>query len=193
MYLEDDFFSSVSVSQSSQSVRLTLWEPTDCSTPGFPVYHQLPELAQLMSIESVTPSNHLILCHPFSSDLQSFPASGSFQMSQFFASGGQSIGASASPSVLPMNIPDGFPLGLTDLIFLQSKGLSRVFSNPTVQKHQFFDTHLSLWSNSVLLCGKWAFQNSYLRVSILDFNFLTFSPNFSFFHSKNWHFIQAGQ
>ena len=193
MYLEDDFFSSVSVSQSSQSVRLTLWEPMDCSTPGFPVYHQLPELAQLMSIESVTPSNHLILCHPFSSNFQSFPASGSFQMSQFFASGGQSIGASASPSVLPMNIPDGFPLGLTDLIFLQSKGLSRVFSSPTVQKHQFFDTHLSLWSNSVLLCGKWAFQNSYLRVSILDFNFLTFSPNFSFFHSKNWHFIQVGQ
>ena len=193
MYLEDDFFSSVSVSQSSQSVRLTLWEPTDCSTPGFPVYHQLPELAQLMSIESVTPSNHLILCHPFSSDLQSFPASGSFQMSQFFASGGQSIGASASPSVLPMNIPDGFPLGLTGWISLQSKRLSRVFSNPTVQKHQFFDTHLSLWSNSFLLCGKWAFQNSYLRVSILDFNFLTFSPNFSFFHSKNWHFIQAGQ
>ena len=193
MYLEDDFFSSVSVSQSSPSVRLTLWEPMDCSTPGFPVYHQLPELAQLMSIESVTPSNHLILCHPFSSNFQSFPASGSFQMSQFFASGGQSIGASASPSVLPMNIPDGFPLGLTDLIFLQSKGLSRVFSSPTVQKHQFFDTHLSLWSNSVLLCGKWAFQNSYLRVSILDFNFLTFSPNFSFFHSKNWHFIQVGQ
>ena len=150
-------------------------------------------LLKLMSIESVTPFNHLILCHPFSSHLQSFPASESFPMSQLFISGGQSIGASASPSVLLMNIPNWFPLGLTDLIFLQSKGLSRVFSNPTVQKHQFFDTHLSLWSNSFLLCGKWAFQNSYLRVSILDFNFLTFSPSFSFFHSKNWCFIQAGQ
>ena len=150
-------------------------------------------LLKLMSIESVTPFNHLILCHPFSSHLQSFPASKSFPMSQLFISGGQSIGASASPSVLLMNIPNWFPLGLTDLIFLQSKGLSRVFSNPTVQKHQFFDTHLSLWSNSFLLCGKWAFQNSYLRVSILDFNFLTFSPSFSFFHSKNWCFIQAGQ
>ena len=75
---------------------------------------------------------------PFSSCLRSFPASGSFQMSQFFASGGQSIGVSVSPSVLPMNIQDWFPLGLTGLISLQSKGLSRVFSNTTVQKHQFF-------------------------------------------------------
>ena len=79
---------------------------------------------------------------PFSSCLQSFPASGSFPMSQFFASGGQSTGASASPSVLPMNIQDWFPLGMTGLISLQSKGLSTVFSNTTVQKHQFFDTQL---------------------------------------------------
>ena len=71
----------------------------------------------------------------FSSRLQSFPVSGSFLMSQFFTSDGQSIGASASASVLPMNIQDWFPLGLTGLIFLQSKGLSRVFSNTTVQKH----------------------------------------------------------
>ena len=84
---------------------------------------------------------------PFSSRLQSFPVSGSFLMSQFFASGGQSIGVSASASVIPMNIQDWFPLGLTGLI-LQSKGLSRVFSNTTVQKHQFFSTDLSLWSNS---------------------------------------------
>ena len=77
---------------------------------------------------------------PFSSCLQSFPASGSFLMSWLFASGGQSIGASASPSVLPMNIQDWFPLGLTDLISLQAEGLSRVFSNTTVQKHQFFGT-----------------------------------------------------
>ena len=75
---------------------------------------------------------------PFSSHLQSFPASGSFPISQFFASGGQSIGASASASVLPMNIQDWPPLGRTGWISLQSKGLSRVFSNTTVQKHQLF-------------------------------------------------------
>ena len=81
---------------------------------------------------------------PFSSCLQSCPASGSFQMSQLFASGGQSIGVSASASVLPMNIQYWFPLGLTGWISLQSKGLSRVFSNTTVQKHQFFSAQLSL-------------------------------------------------
>ena len=81
---------------------------------------------------------------PFSSHLQFFPESGSFQMSQFFASGDQSIGVSASPSVLPMNIQDWFPLGWVGWISLQSKGLSRVFSNTTVQKHQFFGTQLSL-------------------------------------------------
>ena len=85
---------------------------------------------------------------PFSSCLQSFPASGSFPMSQFFASVYQSIGASASASVLPMNIQDWFPLGLTDWISLQFKGLSRVFSNAIVQRHQFFGAQLSLWSNT---------------------------------------------
>ena len=84
---------------------------------------------------------------PFSSHLQSFPASGSFQMSQF-TSGGKSIGVSASASVLPMNIQDWFPLGWAGWISLQSKGLSRVFSNTTVQKYQFFSAQLSLWSNS---------------------------------------------
>ena len=91
-------------------------------------------------------------CHPiistsvihFSSCLQSFPESVSFQMSQFFASGGQSIGVSASTSVLPKNIQDWFPLGWTGWISLQSKGLSRVFSNTTVQKHQFLSAQLSL-------------------------------------------------
>ena len=94
-------------------------------------------------------------CHPTisssvisSSCLQSFPTSGSFLVGQFFSSGGQSIGVSASASVLPMNIQDWFPLGLTGCISLQSKGLSRVFSNTTVQKHQFFGTQLSLQSNS---------------------------------------------
>ena len=100
------------------------------------------------STESVMPSNHLILCCPLSSRLQSFPASGSFQMSQFFASGGQSIGVSASASVLPMNIQDWFSLGRTGWISLQSKGLPRVFANTTVQKRQFFGVQLSLQSNS---------------------------------------------
>ena len=85
---------------------------------------------------------------PFSSCLQSFPASGSFPVSQFFTSGGQSIGVLASASVLPMNIQGWFPLGWTGWISWQSKGLSRVFSNTTVQKHPFFSTQLSSQSNS---------------------------------------------
>ena len=85
---------------------------------------------------------------PFSSCPQSFPASGSFQMSQLFPSGGQSIGVSASTSVLPMNTQGWSPLGWTGWISLQSKGLSRVFSNTTVQKHQFFSAQLSSQSNS---------------------------------------------
>ena len=101
-------------------------------------------------------------CHPtisscvtrFSSCLQSFPASGSFPVSQLFASGGQSIETSASASVLPMNIQGWFPLGLTGLISLQSKGFSRVFSNTTVEKHQFFSAQPSIWSNSHMLQPK---------------------------------------
>ena len=103
-------------------------------------------LLKLMSIEGVMPSNHLI---PFSSCLQSFPVSGSFLMSQLFASGGQSIGVSASASVLPMNAQDWFLWGLTGLISFQSKRLSRVFSSTTVWKHQFFSTQPSLWFNSL--------------------------------------------
>ena len=99
-------------------------------------------LLKLMSIESVIPSNSLILIISFSFCLQSFPASGSFPMSQFYSSGGQTIGASAS--VLPMNIQDWFPLGFTGWISLHSKGLLRVFSKTTVQKHQFFGAQLSL-------------------------------------------------
>ena len=101
-----------------------------------------------MSIESVMPSTCLILRRPFSSCPQSFPASGSFQMSQLFASGGQSIAVSASTSVCPMNTQDWSPLGWTGWISLQSKGLSRVFSNTTVQKHQFSSAQLSSQSNS---------------------------------------------
>ena len=92
-------------------------------------------LLKLMSIESVMPSNHLILCHPLLLLPSIFPSIR--EISQFFASGNQSIWASASASVLPMNIQDWFLLGFTGLISLQSKGLSRVFSNTTVQKHQF--------------------------------------------------------
>ena len=121
----------------------TFCDPMDCSTPGLPITNSW-SLLKLMSIESVMPSNHLILCHPFSSHLQSFPASGAFQMSQLFTSGDQSIGVSASASILPVNIQDWFPLGWTGWISLQSKGLSRVFSNTIVQEHQFFCTQLSL-------------------------------------------------
>ena len=91
---------------------------------------------------------------PFFSCPQSFPASGSFQMSQLFTSGGQSIGFSSSTSVLPMNIQGWFSLGLTGLISLQSSGFSRVFSSPTIQKHQFFSTQPSIWSNSHIHTGK---------------------------------------
>ena len=102
----------------------------------------------LMSIELVIPSNISSSVVSFSSCPQSFPASGFFLMSHLFASGRQSIGVSASASVLPENIQDWFPLGLTGLISLQPKGLSRVFSNTTVQKYQFFGSQPSLWSNS---------------------------------------------
>ena len=104
-------------------------------------------------------------CHPTSSPsvvpsscLQSFPASGSFLTSQFFASDGQSTGASASASVLPMNIQDWFPLGWTDLISLQSKGLSKVFSSTTIQNHHFFSAQPSLWSNHSWLLEKHRFD-----------------------------------
>ena len=97
-----------------------------------------------MFIELVMPSIHLILCRPLLLLSSNFPSIRSFQMSQFFASGGQSIGLSASTSVFPMNIQDWFPLGCTRWSSLLFKGPSRVFSNTTVQKHQFFSTQLSL-------------------------------------------------
>ena len=104
-------------------------------------------LLKLMSIESMMLSNHLILCRPLL--LPSiFPSIRFFSNEHLFASGGQSTGASASASVLSINIQGLFPLGLTSLIFLLSKGLSRVFYSTTIQKHQFFDAKPSLWSNS---------------------------------------------
>ena len=104
-------------------------------------------LLKLMSIESVMPSNHLILCRPLLLLPPSFPASGSFPVSQFFTSGGQSTGVSALTSFLPKNTQDWSPLEYTGWISLQFKGLSRVFSNTTVQKHQFFASQLSSQSN----------------------------------------------
>ena len=123
--------------------------PMNCSMPGLPCPSPTPKVHP-------NPCPLSWRCHPtisssvipFSSCPQSFPASGSFEMSQLFPSGGQSIGVSASASVLPMNIQDWFPLGWTGWISLQSKGLSRVFPNITVQKHQFFNAQLSLLSNS---------------------------------------------
>ena len=104
-------------------------------------------LLKFMFIQLVMPSNHLILVTCFFSCSQTFPAKGSFPMSWLFTSGGQRIGASASASVFPMNIQSWFTLGLTALISLLFKGLSRVF-HTTGQKHQFFSAQLSLWSNS---------------------------------------------
>ena len=115
----------------------SLCDPTDCSTPGFPVHQQLPELTQTHVHPTSSSSVVSFSC------LQSFPESGSCLRSQFFASGGQSIGVAAS-SVLQMNIQDLSSLGWTGWISLQSKGLSRVFSNITVQKHQFFGAQLYL-------------------------------------------------
>ena len=127
----------------------------DCSMPGFPVLHLLPELVQTHVYwvsDAIQPSNPL-----------SFPSSPAFHlcqhqslpMSQPFASGGQSIGASASASALPMNIQGWFPLELACLISLQSKGLSRVFCNITVWKHQFFVTQPSLGPTLIPIQNYW--------------------------------------
>ena len=135
---------------------------------------------------------------PFSSSLQSFPASGSFPRSQFFVSGGHRIGALPSASVLPMHIQGWFPLGLIGLIFLLCKGLSGVFSNTAVQKHQFFGVQSPLWSNSHLFMTtgkaialtKWTFVG---KVISLLFNMLSrfiiaFLPRSIFsFHGCSHH------
>jgi len=127
-------FSSV---QSSSDVQLcpTICDHMDCSTPGFPVHHQLPEVSQTHSMESMMPSNHLILCSPLLLPPTIFFQHQGLLKYQFVTSGSQSTGVSNSASVLPMNIQDWFPLGLTSLLSLQSKGLSGVFSNTTVQKY----------------------------------------------------------
>ena len=118
---------------------LTLCDPMDCSTPGSSVLHYLLEFAQT-HVQSWW-CHPTILCCPLL-----LPSSGSFPMSQLFTLGGQSMRDSAS--VLPMNIQGWFPLGLTGLISLVFKGLSRVFSSTTIPKHRFFSTQPSLWTNS---------------------------------------------
>ena len=130
-------FSCSVVSDSLQPHELQYSRPP-CSSPTPRVY---PNSCPLSRWCHPTISSSVI---PFSSYLHSFQASGSFQMSQFFASGGESIGVSASASVLPMNIQDWFPLGWTGWISLQSKGLSRVLPNIILQKHQFFGAQLPL-------------------------------------------------
>ena len=143
VYMEAQFSSVV------QSC-LTLCNHMNRSTPGLLVHHQLRESTQTNVYwvgDAITISSSVV---PFSSCPQFLPASRSFPMTQLFTWGGQSIGVSASASVLPMNIQDWSPLGWTGWISLQSRGLSRVFSNTTVQKHQFFSTQLSSQSNSYI-------------------------------------------
>ena len=134
-------FSSVVQSLSRVPLFVTPWTAAYPASLSFTISWSL---FKLRSIELVMPSNHLILCSPFSSCPQSFPVSGSYPVSWLLASGGQSIGASASASVLPVNIQGWFPL---ELISLLSKGLSRIFSS-TVWKHQFFSAQPFLQSNA---------------------------------------------
>ena len=155
---------------------IQLFQPHALQHTRLPCPSPSPGLLRLMSIESVMPSNHLILCRsllllssifpkfrvfliilssiiPFSSNLLLFLVSESFLMNLLFPSGGLSMWTSASASVLPVNLQSWFRLGLTGLISLQLNGLSRVFSNTTVQKHQFFGTQPSLWSSSHIHTG----------------------------------------
>ena len=146
--VSNQYYRNVISGQFSSVAQLcpTLWDPMDCDTPGLPVHHQLPEFAQIhvhRISDAIQPS------HPLSSPSPAFNLSQHQGLFQWVSSSHQVtkiLWASASASVLPMN--DWFPLGMTDLISWQSKGLSRVFSNTSVQKHQFFGTQLSLESNS---------------------------------------------
>ena len=126
----------------------TLCDPMNCSMPGLPVHQQLRSSLRLTSIESVMPSSHLILCRPLLLLPPSLPASESFPMTQLFAWGGQSTGVLALVSFLPKKSQGWSPSEWTGWISLQSKGLSRVFSNTTVQQHQFFGAQPSSQSNS---------------------------------------------
>ena len=153
--------------------------------PGFPVLHNLLEFVQTLSWWCCLTISSFVASFPFC--LQPLLALGSFSMSQLFTSGGQSIGTSTS--VLPMNIQGWFPLGLTGWISLQSKGLSRVFSNTTVQKRQVFSTQFSLWSNShihpYMTIGKAITLTFVNKVMSLLFNMLS-----RFFNAYiNWFLI----
>ena len=173
----------ISVTQSC----LTLWDSMNCSMPGFPVHHQLPEFTQ------TRPSNQW--CHPAisssvissSSCPQSLPASESFPMSQLFAWGGQSTGVSASASFLPKKSQGWSPSGWSGWISLQSKGLSMVFSNTTLQNHQFFDSQLSSQSNShihymttgkTIALTRWTFVGKVMSLlfNVLSRLVITFLP-----------------
>ena len=134
----------------------TLCDPMNHSTPGLPVHHQLPEFTQThlhWVSDTIQPSHPLTPSSPPALNLSQHH--GLFLMSQLFASCGQSIRASASASVLLMNILGWLPLALTGLVSLQSKGLSRVFSSTIAQKHQFFSIQPSLWSNSHIYTWLW--------------------------------------
>ena len=157
-------FSSVQFSHSVVSDSLGPHEPhhpmNHSVWPGLPVHHQLLEFTQthVHRVGDAIQSFHPVI--PFSSCLQSFPASGSFPMSQFFTSGGQSIGVSASASVLPMNTQDLSALGWTGWISLESKGLSRVFSNTTVQRHQFISGFFSSMISFILLIASFKISSA---------------------------------
>ena len=144
--------------QFSRSVVSDTATPWTASTPGLPVHHKLPEFTQthVHRVSDALQPFHP-LSSPFCSCPKSLPASEAFQMSQLVTSGGQTIGASASALVLPVNIQDWSPLGWIGWISLQFKGLSRVFSNTTIQKHQFFSAQLSFWSNSHI--HTWLLEN----------------------------------
>ena len=176
---------SMSISFWACSVQFSCWVMSDSSWSHEPQHPRPPCPSPTAGVHP-NPCPLSWWCHPtilssvvpFSSRLQSFPASGSFPMSQLFESVAQSIGVSASTSVFPMNIQDWSPLGWTGWISLQSKGPSRVFSNTTVQKHQFFGTQLFLYSNSqpFMTTGKttaltrWTFVG---KVMSLLFNMLS--------------------
>ena len=141
MYIESKWFKNSNQFSSVSQSCPTLCNPMDCSKPGLPFHHQLPAPTQT-HVHWVGDAIQL-------SHLLSSPSLPAFSLSQqCFASGGQNIRVSASASIPPMNIQDWFPLGLTDWVSSQSKGCSRVFSNTTVQKHQFFSAQPSLRSSS---------------------------------------------
>ena len=164
------FIISVQFSSVAQSCP-TLCNPMDCSTPCLLSTTNSWSLLKLMFIETVMPSTISSSVIPFSFCPQSFPPSESFLMSQLFAWGGQSTGVLALASVLPMNTQDWSPLGWTGWISLQSKGLSRVFSNTTVQKHQFFFTvklsHPYMTTGTTIALTRWTFVG---KVMSLLFN-----------------------